>query len=190
MRRAGLDACSAWARARINAGESVALEASLRRDETFDIAREARASFLTRLGYIALELPEAIRRVAERRKGGGHGADVTKLDDIHRGSLENLEVQVYDNSMPPTEPLILVLKARGGVVQSAGADPPTWIRRALAGTEYEASVESDRRGPRGGDRGSEGKAVRAPRGSALLALDSDHARESDRSGRRGYRLRP
>ena len=42
MRRAGLDACANWARQRISQGESLAVEASLRRDETFELVRAAR----------------------------------------------------------------------------------------------------------------------------------------------------
>src|SRR5439155_18030333 len=68
--------------------------------------RARKAGFRVQLTYIAAEVEECIRRVANRLDRGGHGVPPDVIRETHAASLRNLSraltefdlVQVYDNS--------------------------------------------------------------------------------------------
>lgn len=146
MRHAGLEACAVWVRERIARQESCAIEASLRREETFALAQEAHDSgFETSLIFISVSLRVALERVAARRQAGGHAADIGQLVEIYRASHANLaralrefdRVQVYDNSeFDMTRPLRPVLETEATQVAFVTSQPPQWLCDALARTPY------------------------------------------------------
>lgn len=132
---------------------SFSFECTLGRHITFDQAARARESgFQVHLTYVATDLEKSIARVIKRAHGGGHGAKVSTLQDVYSMSTHNLEralrlfdvVQVYDNSVegqldeslyeakPPR-----VLEAWRGVIVYVAANPPGWLKSALAGTEFD-----------------------------------------------------
>ncbi len=132
---------------------SLSIEVTLAKEITFKQARRARkVGFRLQLTYIAAEVEECIRRVANRLDRGGHGVPPGVIRETHTASLRNLIsaltefdiVQVYDNSRQAAlddDPMSLIarlaLETQGGKVVFAAADPPQWLRTALAGTDFQ-----------------------------------------------------
>jgi len=140
----------------IRAGNSFALETTLRSTITFAQARLARENgFRVSMFYVALDTAERhIERVMRRAARGGHSASESTLRRIHAISLGNLPtalipeesgieiVQFYDNSRSESRP-VLVLEVRSGIVVRISDDVPGWLARALGWTARD--VERHRR---------------------------------------------
>jgi predicted ABC-type ATPase len=149
LREVGLRACDEFVRDHIATGKSVAIEASLRRDITFDQVRLAKDhGFTTRLIFLGNDdVWNNIRRVRARGLGGGHAAPPERLRDIYRGSMANFPralrefdtTRVYDNTAHKGK-AVLVLVTKAATVSFARDTVPTWLRQALRGTDYEKQL--------------------------------------------------
>jgi len=133
-----------YVHASIEAGESFALETTLRSTITFEQAKLARANgFEVAMIYVALDTVEHhIDRVKRRAARGGHSASEATLRRIHSSSMANLPVAldpnasgidsltIYDNSDSEGEPF-LALEAFDGKVVRMSDHFLLWLQSAL-----------------------------------------------------------
>jgi predicted ABC-type ATPase len=152
VKRRAIADYEAFIEGHIQAGESFAFEATLAKEVTFEQAERARKhGFRVQLTYVAADADVCVERVANRFDLGGHGAPPAQLRQVHARSMGNLSrsirsfatVLVYDNSVRAElkETLFqaaprLVLEAHQGKVVYLAEVPPSWLREALATTEY------------------------------------------------------
>ena len=136
--------------ANIRAGNSFALETTLRSAITFEQARLARDNgFRVSMRYVALDSVERhIERVRRRAELGGHSASDGTLRQIHTSSISNLRValdpaesgiesvRIFDNTRFD-RPAARVLTARDGRIVRIAADFPAWLQTALGWTQQD-----------------------------------------------------
>lgn len=136
--------------AKIGAGNSFALETTLRSTITFRQAKlAAESGFRVSMFYVALDTVERhIERVMRRAARGGHSASERTLRRVYANSLGNLPmalvpeasgieiVQIYDNSQSESPPT-LVLAARRGQIIRLAENVPAWLQAALGWTEQD-----------------------------------------------------
>jgi predicted ABC-type ATPase len=104
-----------------------------------DLMRRARhAGWSVGLAYICVEnANDAIMRVQERYRRGGHNVRPEDVRRRYDRSLRNLPVALrlanvsilYDNST--ASGFLRVLEAQDGTVVYMAGEPPTWLKRAL-----------------------------------------------------------
>ncbi len=145
----------AFIRGHIRRGTGFSIEATLAKSVTLTQARSARdAGFRVQLTYVAAELDECLRRVANRLDLGGHGVSPAVLRRTYHASMRNLPlamrqfdlVQIYDNSRAarPEDPdkecmPRFAMEVVHGVITFSTQTRPSWLCHALAGTEFDTT---------------------------------------------------
>lgn len=150
MRRQATSECEAFIQRHIEELRSFAVESTLRTDVSIRQAQAARArGFSTWMTYVATGDPEInVERVRERGLRGGHSAPRERVLAIYRASLANLvpalrvfdRVHVWDNSLDRLRPR-LVLGMRDRAVTFRAPSVPSWLKHALAGTEFAGNLD-------------------------------------------------
>lgn len=136
--------CEAFIHEHIRDRRSFAVETTLRTDITFRQAQGAKEQgFETVMEFTATgDVEMNIRRIALRLEDGGHGAPPARIRSTYLASLMNLPralrefnvVRIYDNS--GTRPR-RVLSLVHGRVTSLARNIPTWLKKALRGSDVE-----------------------------------------------------
>ncbi len=146
VRAQAIKECEEFIADHIRERKSFAVETTLRTDITLQQARLARANgFSLQMRYVAIVDPETnVERVANRAERGGHAATPGRLHEIREASRKNFpdavrefdRVRAYDNSRWAERPS-LVFEARNGQLHYVEDEPPSWLKEAFRGTEYE-----------------------------------------------------
>lgn len=113
--------CEAFVAEHIAAGQSYAVETTLRSTAAIDQARQARAAgFVTLLVFVSTDDPlENERRVTLRALSGGHAAQPAEIREIYSCSMASLRdavevferVELWDNSSFGRAPTLVAARA-------------------------------------------------------------------------------
>ncbi|MEZ4297476.1 MAG: hypothetical protein R3B70_21120 [Polyangiaceae bacterium] len=132
--------CETFVEEHIAAGESFAVETTLRSTIAIEQARRAKlAGFELVLIFVATgDVEENIHRIRIRGLAGGHSAPETELRAIHERSIANLElalgvferVELYDSSVRGAPPR-LVARLAGGRLTQLEEPLPDWLLGSL-----------------------------------------------------------
>jgi predicted ABC-type ATPase len=149
VRRQATRECEAFIQRHIQEQKSFAVETTLRTDISIRQAEAAaQRGFTTMATYIATEDPEInVERVRERGLRGGHSAPRERVLEIYTASLAHFGAllrtfhltYVWDNSADRRMPF-LILECAEGTITIHAERIPSWVTRALAGTEFETAL--------------------------------------------------
>jgi predicted ABC-type ATPase len=136
--------CERFVLAHIDAGQSFAVETTLRTAASIDQADRAHQhGFGTQMQFIATDsVTENVARVLQRTQGGGHGASERDLRAICAASIANLRgavatferVSVYDSTTRWSTPRLVATARDGRVIRYGGS--PGWLDMALWGAAH------------------------------------------------------
>ena len=139
VRRAVAKECERFVLDHIAAGESFAVETTLRTTAAIEQAEKARArGFATEMRFVATDsVAENVARVLQRSQGGGHGASEREIRAIHAASVKNLaraihtfdRVRLFDSTARWVPPRLVAIARAGRVV--CKDEMPRWLETAL-----------------------------------------------------------